>query len=272
VEEWFADADSSFKQADFVIVGFPFDSEGKGGDRYIKEIRKESWNFESYNILNGIDLREVKIHDFGDVNDRNELKKLVGQIIDNGKFPIIFGGEHSITPFVVSPIHDKYENVGVISMDAHLDFRDEWMGRKDSCACVTRRLSEIVGAKKVAVVGVRSGCKKEMRDAKKMGLKYITSFDIKENGIDALRIFDSFDSFDPIYLTLDLDVVCPDVRYPEPFCISDIDLLKMIESFSPKLVGMDVVEVCGKNSARLAAKIVQECISWVFKSRRRDFQ
>lgn len=250
---FFADAESSFNESDFVIMGI---EGGIKGDAP-KKIREKSWDFESYNILNGVDLQDIRIHDFGNI-DPKKLRKIVARIVKSGKFPIIIGGDHSITPSIVSGIYEINDEMGVILIDAHLDFREEYMGKKYSPACTTRRIAEMIGIENILVIGARSASEEEVRDGEKMGLSYLTSFEIKEK-IDRLKI-----DFDSIYLSLDMDALnILGVRYPEPFGLNDVDVLRMIRLMAPRLIGMDVVEARGEDAIILGAKMIQECISWV---------
>ncbi|HEC95384.1 MAG TPA: agmatinase, partial [Thermoplasmatales archaeon] len=48
----------------------------------------------------------------------------VQKIVINDKFPVAIGGEHSFTPGVVRAVTERYNDVGVLFLDAHLDFRE----------------------------------------------------------------------------------------------------------------------------------------------------
>ena len=73
--DYFADAESNFDEAEFVIFGVPYDKTSsfrKGASLAPKEIRQASWNFETFNIRTGFDLKDVKFHDYGDLEVNNK--------------------------------------------------------------------------------------------------------------------------------------------------------------------------------------------------------
>ena len=131
---YFADAESSFDEADFVIFGVPFDKTSsfrKGASLAPKEIRNASWNFETYNLRTGFDIKDVKIHDYGDLevtNDNpkemiNKVNEITKEILSKNKFPIAIGGEHSITAGIIEAFP---KDISVVSLDAHIDFRNSY--------------------------------------------------------------------------------------------------------------------------------------------------
>ena len=275
---FFADADSSFEEAQFVIVGVPFDgtcSFRKGARFAPKSIREESYNLETYLFEHDIDLEDVPFHDSGDVNCES-LEEMMGgvgksveHILKGGKFPITIGGEHSLTP----PVVRKFKNIGVIILDAHLDFRDEYLDERNSHACVTRRLSELVGIENVLSLGVRSMGKKEKEEVNKLGLKYIDASKLKELGMK--KVLEKVE-WERIYLSIDMDFFdpsfAPGVGNPEHFGLSPLDAKECIDILAPKLVGFDVTETCppfdNGNTSSLAARIVRELIAVVWKAKK----
>jgi agmatinase len=271
---YFADAESSFDEADFIIFGVPYDktsSYRRGTSLAPKEIRNASWNFETYNFRTGFDIKDVKIHDYGDLDVRNgspkkminKVKELTSKIILKNKFPIAIGGEHSITVGIVKAF---LKNISVVSLDAHIDFRKIYENEPYNHACVIRRIADHIDIKNIAVLGIRSADKEEFKDAKNLGLFYIDSVDIREMGIKkAIEETKNYLKNEKIYLTLDIDVIdpayAPGTSTPEPFGFSPSNIHQYIESFSSNLVGFDIVEVCPSydngQTALLAAKLIR---------------
>lgn len=271
---YFADAESSFEEAEFVIFGIPYDKTSsfrRGASQAPKEIRNASWNFETYNFRTGFDLRNVKIHDYGNLDVKNDspkemvnkVKEFTSKVVSKKKFPIAIGGEHSITVGVIKALP---KDIAIISLDAHIDFRQIYENELYNHACVTRRIADHIDIKNIAVLGIRSAEKEEFKDAKKLGLFYIDSLTIKEKGIKkAIDETKSYLKNKNVYLTLDIDVIdpvyAPGTSTPEPFGLTPSDILKCIENFSSNLVGFDIVEVCppynkGQTSL-LAAKLIR---------------
>ena len=282
--EYFADAESSFDEAKYVIFGVPYDKTSSfrpGARNGPKEIRRASWNFETYNFRTGFDLSNVKLHDYGDleVKDKapermvNEVTSFTGKILQKNKIPIAIGGEHSITSGIISAYP---KDIFVVSLDAHIDFRQKYENSPYNHACVTRRISDHVGVDNVAVIGIRSAEKEEFLEAKKLGLFYIDSYEIRENGIEqAINRTKKYIGNNKVYLTLDIDVIdpafAPGTSTPEPFGLSPFDVLKCIDTFSSNLIGFDIVEVCpdfdNGQTAILAAKLIRSVIE-AFESRK----
>ena len=110
--DYFADAESSFDEAEFVIFGVPYDKTSSfrlGASQAPKEIRHASWNFETFNLKTAHDLRDINFHDYGDLDIKNnnpkemitKVKEFTSMLLSKNKFPIALGGEHSITPGII---------------------------------------------------------------------------------------------------------------------------------------------------------------------------
>jgi len=282
---YFADAESSFSEAKYVIFSVPFGKSSSfrnGAHLGPEKIREASWNFESFDLLTGLDLQDIPIHDYGsleiDKNPDNDWWPIVEEfekrIISVGKFPIAMGGEHAITPPLLKAFG---KDVCVLSLDAHLDFRNSYLSDPKNHACVMKRISDFLPTKSLAVVGFRSAEVEEFADAKEAGLHMINAFEIKKRGIsDAIVRLKEIFANRPIYLTLDIDVFdpayAPATSTPEPFGLDVFDVYELISSFTSQLVGFDVVEVCPPfdhgQTALLAAKMIRKTITLVEKEQR----
>ena len=62
----------------------------------------------------------------------NQLSQINKKIIANNKFPLVFGGEHSITPGSINPIVNRYDEITLLHFDAHADLRESYQGEKFS--------------------------------------------------------------------------------------------------------------------------------------------
>jgi len=282
--DYFADAEASFEKAEYIIFGIPYDKTGsfrRGTNKGPTEIRQASWNFETYDLLNNIDLKDIKIHDYGNLifdkeNEPKDMKKKVKnftyKILDKDKIPLAIGGEHTVTYPIIQAFEKSKKDIAVIIFDAHLDYKDKYENNPESHACVVKRISEVVGVENIAVLGVRSGIQKEFDEAKKDGLLFINSFDINKKGIQwALdKVHNKFIDKD-IYFSLDFDAIdpcyAPGTSTPEPFGLNPFDILQGIKLFSKKITGFDLVEVCPAydrgETAILAARIIRYLITEV---------
>ena len=284
MSEFFADAEASYNEARFVYYGYPFDGTAcfrKGSSEAPDAIRKNSYNFETYLLELGIDLSDISANDWGnleitDNQDKNEklLEDLGSKIVNEGKFPIGLGGEHSLTPAAVKAAHSKYPNLAVVILDAHLDFRNEYEGNPKSHATVTRRVSEIVGVDNVRSIGIRSVSQSEITEARSVGLKFIESgwTELREYLADVIEDLDG-----PVYLSLDMDAIdpafAPGVGTPEPFGMTPYEIIQTINFFADRIVGFDCVEVCpphdNGNTSALAARLTRHLVGAVWQSQER---
>jgi len=281
---YFADAESSFDDADFILFGVPYDKTSSfrpGAAKAPNKIREASWNFETFDFRTGIDLQDINIHDYGNLDVESDstekmlqkVNEFASKIVSSGKIPIAIGGEHSITPGIVKAFT---KDVAVVSLDAHMDFRKEYEHDKNNHACVIRRISDHINIENIAVLGIRSADKEEFYDAKKQNLFYIDSFAIKEKGIKkAVDETKKHICDKSIYFTLDIDVIdpsfVPGTSTPEPFGISSFDVLECLRFFSPNIIGFDIVEVCpaydNGESSLLAAKIIRIAIQSIWANK-----
>ncbi len=282
--EFFADAEASFNDARFIFYGYPFEGTAcfrKGTAKAPDEIRRHSYNFETYLMELGVDLSDVALNDYGNLEltkdqGKNEslVTDLVSKIVNGGKFPIGLGGEHSLTPPAVKAVQAKYPNLIVVILDAHLDFRVEYENNPRSHATVTRRVSEIVGADKVCSIGIRSVSQAEISEARGIGLKFI------ESGWTELREYlaDLIDDLDgPVYLSLDMDAIdpafAPGVGTPEPFGMTPYEVIQTINFFADRIVGFDCVEVCppydNGNTSALAARLTRHLVGAIWQTQQR---
>jgi len=279
----FADAVAKYDDARIALFGVPFDRtcSFRSGSRYgPAAIRQASYNFETYMMDHQKDLLDVPFADLGDTPSYATTEEMVAgvsarasDVVGAGKIPIVIGGEHSLAPAVVRGFP---KDVGVLGIDAHLDFRDSYLDDKWSHACSARRIADHVGVENVIYMGVRSYSKEEREDLERLGLAYVSAYEIHDRGIVACaaRALKAIDR-DKIYLTIDIDGIdpayAPGVGNPEPFGLAPLQVKKLLGLLGPHLVGMDLNEVSpawdfGQTSL-LAARLVREAIMQIGEAR-----
>ena len=274
---YFADAETDFKDAKYVIFGVPYDKTSSfryGAEKAPYDIRQASWNFESFHINTGTDLTKIPMHDYGDLDVRNKtpdemiriVRNFVRDLLGEEKFPITIGGEHSVSIGIIQSVKEKYDDLAVLVLDAHLDFRDIYEEERFNHACTVKRIADAVGVENIAIVGVRSAEKDEYISAKKRNLMIFDTSSFYSNGLEKVinEIKNKFGE-NKIYISIDFDAIdpayAPGVETPEPFGMKPTELIETIKPFIPKSVGFDIVEVCppydkGETSI-LAAKIIR---------------
>jgi agmatinase len=273
----------SISQADIVVIGVPDESgshaKRKGASKGPDNLRIASNSFEFFEREGKIipicpmkgTLENKKILDFGNVS-REDLYRLVFDIVSAKKLPITIGGDHSITTLILQAIHDVLgeDKISLLYFDAHPDFVSS---TRNYYGSVITDSSDYINFAKSILIGTRAAELEELQNASKHGLEIITPLDITEFGINATakKIISKCGS-SKVYLSLDLDCmdpgVAPGVSVPAPGGLFPLDLIYMIKKISENLqiVGMDVVELTpdydlNQNTANHASRIVMEAIS-----------
>lgn len=263
------------------LVGVPFDSTNsfRSGSRFAPmHIRLASHSLETYSFRSGLSLEENPPVDEGDIavvhgSAEATLRNVsvVAEEIFKSRKAGFVGGDHIITYGIVEGLIKALGKTPcVLVLDAHLDFRPDYLGFKYSHACVTRRLSELVGAKDVMVLGFRAVSADELREAKDAGLNMINSYELHKMTLrEALnRVRDFLSTCSHTYISLDADVIdpayAPGVATPEPEGLQPTLAIDLItDVIDRKTVGFDLVEVnplvdVGSITSFLAAKILIE--------------
>ncbi len=273
----YADADAEYSDAEAVIFGIPYDHTAsfKAGAREAPTaVRQASYNFEEFHFEHGLDQYRPTVCDYGNCDDFilpedmiEEVKFAVAPPIRDNKFTIAIGGEHTGTVPIIQSF--KKGKIALMTIDAHLDSRDEYMGTPNSHACVTRRAAEVHGLNNVFAIGVRAIGREELeRDDV---VPHITSFDIFDNGIEwaIKKALDSLKA-DKVYLSVDIDGIdpayAPGTGTPEPFGLTPIQVKKAINLIGDRLAGFDVMEICPPAdhsgiTSILGARLINEALA-----------
>jgi agmatinase len=279
-----------FAKADYVILGVPFDATStyRTGARFgPNAIREASLNIETYSFRVGVDVEDLQLHDLGDLHvsaDADETVKRLGlvvkEILEAEKMPVVLGGEHTITFGAVKGLGGKTKKTAIVSFDAHLDLRDEFMGVKLSHTTFMRRINEEAKPAKIIEAGTRAVCKEELKYAEKAGIQFFTAQQIRKEGSEQIvkLLKKELAGIEKVYLSIDMDVLdpayAPAVQNPEPEGIETHTLLDIISGLCDnRVLGFDVVEVAPNydfgTSAVQAAKVIFEVLCNLEKSRRK---
>jgi len=276
----------SFEEARYVVLGVPFDvtSTYRTGAKFAPlAIREASQNIEGYSFRTGVDIEDLKLHDLGDLHATGDVELTLGRLalvlqdlVDDEKLPVLLGGEHTIT---MGAMRSLKNDVAVVSFDAHLDTRDDYMGLTLSHTTFMRRINEDVKPPRILEVGTRAVCKEELEYVKKAGIEYLTAQEIRKEGAQnaADIIEDQLDGYKKVYVTIDMDVLdpayAPAVQNPEPEGLDTSTLLDLLAVVCDnRVVGLDLVEVApiydSGVTAITAAKILCEALCNIEKSRK----
>ncbi len=273
----FARRELTLSEADFAVIGIPYDSSEsyRTGSRHAPNaIREASRDLEDYDMEEGVDLTALKICDLGDVevsygNFDETLKRAhetISEIVSQDAVPVILGGEHTVS-YIASKAIEK-DSFHII-YDAHLDYREDYLGNRFSHASVTRRLAEEVGPENILLVGVRSASREELADAKKDGLSFITTMAFCKDLEGACKEISGHTAGREVYLSIDLDVVDPSeargVCNPEPGGVGYRDIVRSLSFLKGcRLTGLDLSELApayDPYSEVLAAKLIFKALA-----------
>jgi len=277
----------TFEEADYVILGVPFDltSTYRTGARFAPTaIREASLNIETYSFSSGFDVEDLRLHDLGDLHVTSDidetlkrLEQVMKELLKDGKTPALIGGEHTITLGATRAVG---KGCAVISFDAHLDLRNEYMNLKTSHTTFMRRINEQVHPQKIVEVGTRAVCKEELDYAKKAGINYITVQQIRNDSVEKTieKVEKLLTGIKQTYLSIDMDVLdpgfVPAVQNPEPNGLCTRMFYELLNGLCDRrVVAFDVVEVAPNYdngvTAIQAAKVLFEVLCHLEKARKK---
>jgi agmatinase len=278
------------KKAKYVVFGVPFDvtSTYRTGARFgPNAVRQASQNIETYSFRSGIDAEDLPLHDLGDLHvstspkrTMDMLKLVVADVLEAKKMPVVIGGEHTITLGVLRGLGAKAGETAVVSFDAHLDVRKEFLGLTLSHTTFMRVINEEVKPAKIVEVGTRAVSKEELGYADGSGIDFFTTQQIRKEGAAKIiqELKEELKPYKNVYLTVDMDVLdpafAPAVQNPEPDGLETHTLLDILCALCDKrVVGFDVVEIAPVYdqgiSAINAAKVLFEVLCQLEKARKR---
>ena len=274
---------SNYETSKAVILPIPYEKTTtyvKGAAKGPAAILDASRNMELYDEELDKEISEVGICTLNElkIEEKPELMinivyENVKKLISEGKFPVVIGGEHSITPGCVKAYAASYDDFSVLQLDAHTDLREEYDGTRFSHACTMKRVLDI--SKNIVQVGIRSMDYEEAVFAKKNKMKIFWAKDIfKEDNWfnDAISRLSK-----NVYITLDLDVfdpsIMPSVGTPEPGGLGYYQVLRFLRKVFEErnVVGFDFVELSPNendvSSDFTAAKVIYKMIGYKFNNK-----
>jgi len=235
------------------------------------ELYDEELNYEPHKKIGIKTLKPFKI----DKNINRALKKisLINEnILKKKKFPLVLGGEHSITPGCIIPFTKKFKNICLLHFDAHADLRESYLGEKYSHASAIRRCLDYKNVSLISF-GIRNISKGEIPFLKKNS-KRINIFWAKDKQKWNLNTFKKMIKNKTVYLTFDVDgfdsSIMPATGTPEPgglFWNESLEIIK-IAAKNSNIVGADINELSpikGFNSYNfLVAKLAYKILAYKF--------
>lgn len=258
----FPGADAAEAGGDYAIIGAPLDNTTtfRPGTRFGPDrVRRFATHFDDYDHRTDQHFSTLEVVDHGDIPAGDDTEayldflrsEIVGYRLDDA-IPILIGGEHTVSIAGVRAT----DPVTFVTVDAHLDLRDEYDGNPINHATTTRRVLET--ADEAVIIGARTGSRNEWDRA---GADDVTVIEPEEvegwvPEIDG-----------PVYLSIDIDGIdpgfAPGTGTPEPFGLAPATVRNLVATIAPQCVGFDVVEVNDRDdgqAATLAAKLLRQFV------------
>lgn len=278
----FTPEEMRYESAAIAILPVPYDGTStwiKGADRGPEALLDASYNLEFYDIetesevyKRGIATLDPVVESSSPEAMSDEVERRVERILDDGKFPVLIGGEHSVSIGAFRAMSRRYPNISILQLDAHSDMRDEYEGSPCNHACVMARAKELTP--NITQVGIRSTAREELHNIDPERTFYAHRIAEDSGWIERV----SSQLGEEVYITIDLDVldpsVLPSTGTPEPGGMSYREVISLLRRIieQHRVVGLDVVELCPNPSAKasdfLAAKLIYQFLSLLYADRK----
>lgn len=260
----------------FAVLPIPYDGTStwqKGADRGPEAILSASAHMELYDIETDSEPWRKGILTMAPVTEASSpeamsaaARRIAGGLIDAGCTVVGLGGEHSVTIGLVQAHAERYPGLTVLQLDAHADSRSEYEGSGHNHACVMARVAEICP---YVSVGIRS-----MDAAERVNVQPDRTFFGHEWTGSSAQIAEVVGRLqDPVYVTIDLDVLdpseMPSTGTPEPGGLRYGQIVALLREVcrNRRVVGFDVVELLPNESNRapdfLAARLVYQLMAYI---------
>jgi len=236
-----------------------------------EDLNKEPYKFIGIKTLKPFPIKKNMVDALKQIENINKF------LLDNKKFPLVLGGEHSLTPGAIRPFVKKFKKICLLHFDAHADLRNSYNGNKFSHASAIRRCLDNHNVSVVSF-GIRNISLDEIPFLKK-NKKRIKIFWSKDKSRWNLNEFKKIIKNKKIYITFDVDgfdsSLMPATGTPEPgglFWDETIDIIKIASKYSD-IVGADINELSpikGFDSYNfLTAKLAYKIISYSFEFKKK---
>lgn len=275
----FTAAETRYETSAIAILPVPYDGTStwiKGADKGPEALLEASYNLEFYDIetnsevyKRGISTLPPVLTDSSPEAMSSEVEKRMDKIFDDGKFPVLIGGEHSVSIGAFRSAAKHYPEFSILQLDAHSDMRDSYEGSSHNHACVMARAKEVCHS--ITQAGIRSSAIEEKHNIDPERIFYAH---VIHNSTDWIEKISSQLKRD-VYITIDLDALdpafMPSTGTPEPDGLSYRQVMNLLRVVAREhnVIGLDVVELCPNSNNKapdfLAAKLIYQFLSLKFQ-------
>tara|TARA_B100000029_G_C17461525_1_gene918690 strand:- start:272 stop:1153 length:882 start_codon:yes stop_codon:yes gene_type:complete len=232
-----------------------------------EELNKEPYKHIGIKTLKPFTIKKNILDALKQIENINE------QLLSNKKFPLVLGGEHSLTPGALKPFVKRFGKICLLHFDAHADLRNSYNNNKFSHASAIRRCLDNPNVSLISF-GIRNISSDEIPFLKK-NKKRIKIFWAKDKAKWNMTFFKKMIKNKTLYLTFDVDgfdsSLMPATGTPEPGGMFWDETLKIIKiaAKSSRIMGADINELSpikGFDSYNfLVAKLAYKIISYAFE-------
>lgn len=240
-----------------------------GASQFV-ELYDEELDTEAYTKTGICTLEPINFNGKVDAAAVDLIEAETDKLLNDGKFVVSLGAEHTVTYGFVKAHAKKYDNLTVLQLDAHSDLRDSYHDNKYSHASVMARVNEL--GLTICQAGIRAQCKEEadlIKSSPNIHTFYAHQIQADKNWITEIVS----KMTDNVYITIDADgfdpSIMPNVGTAEPgglLWYETLELLKQVAK-TKNIVGFDVVEVAPKEGSTLSeytlAKLTYKLISYI---------
>jgi agmatinase len=276
----------SYNNSKFVIQQLPYEytssyllGSSKGPNAIVKasqfvELYDEELDAEPYKTGRICTLKPTKFGKKVDADAIDLIEKKTTKLLNDNKFVVSIGAEHTVTYGLVKAHAAKYNNLTILQFDAHSDLREEYHDNPYSHASVMKRVWDM--RLNIVQVGIRAQCIEEaqlIKRSKKLHTLYAHQIRNNSKWIDeALE-----NMTDNVYITIDADgfdpSVIPAVGTAEPnglFWNESVELFRRTIQ-KKNVVGFDIVECAPMQGSILSeytlAKLAYKLMGYITTKR-----
>lgn len=281
-----SEIESNYEASRVVILPIPYEattSYRKGCENGPDALLDASQQLENYDEeLDRETASDARIYTYGSIADTRNgqvvtseqmlqvTRQTVAQLIQDDKFVISLGGEHSITTGIVQAYHEASKELfTVIQIDAHGDMRHEYEGSIHNHACVMRRILDM--GLPTLPIAIRAICQEEADLIKAKSIPVIWAREIAKDP-DWIEKAIALIPTQRVFITIDLDgldpTLIPGVGTPEPGGLNWYALITFLRRVfeTHQVIGCDVMELAPVNDSVVsqftAAKLVYKLIGY----------
>lgn len=239
----------------------------------LKKEQGEAFNNSDIDQLN-------EVNAFCEQQTQN-IKQLSLELLNNSKTPIVLGGDHSSSLGLINALAEKYDDFGILQIDAHADLRDAYEDFTNSHASIMFNALKQAQINKLVQVGVRDICQDEVDFIKDSNNRIKTFFDWdlkteQYNGKTWQQHCEEIIAELPqkVYISFDIDgldpKLCPNTGTPVPGGLEFEQaayLLNQITAKGKTIIGADLCEVGNHQwDASVGARALYLLSTLVFKT------